>query len=434
MHSRSQLVTGFAAICVATLWLAMPASATAALNVDFGSSADEGGGPGGTQPGFAAFEGTENNGTAPEVRSFANSLGVGGTVDVTVSGYTHFRDYAGLAGVSPFFGQNNLLSDMVLRNSNGTMAVTVEDLEPGIYNIKTYHHSTQFGGGTIDLRLSDSAGLDQVVANNVPVTDTTNPASISTQAFQFITTGGAVDVKLLGGADQEHSSLNGFELQQRFPVEMLPVLAIDFNDRGATGPSNTQAGFDELVLTDSSGAAGSFGAIDVTLTHSDGGTLDDRRRTQPTNGGGFTQQELLRDFVFADGTGAADGLDVLVEGLDSSGIYEVTVWSFDDGSTSSTPRTSDWSVNGVLFEDNYGFSGSVDPTSNEDYSFSTLLVRPNAAGELLISGRAVGGGNPNVFLNALQVARLSVIPEPTTLLIWWLLAGLGMGLRWRRRK
>jgi len=38
------------------------------------------------------------------------------------------------------------------------------------------------------------------------------------------------------------------------------------------------------------------------------------------------------------------------------------------------------------------------------------------------------------FLDDVVVSQLQAVPEPTTLLIWSLLAGLGVGLGWRRRK
>jgi len=436
------------ALLAAVALLAGTAQLEAALNVDFGSSTGSGGGPGGTQAGFVAFEDTEGSGNPPKVRSYASPLGVGGTVGVKVRGFTHFRDYAAVTG-GPFTGQSALLSDNVLRNANGTMRLTLDNLNPGTYQITTYHHSTQFGGGQIDTRLFDAAGLNQVVSNNVPVSGGSSPGSISTQTFQFVAGGSSVGIDFLGGSGGQHNALDGFELDQvagGLPVVKTEVLAVDFNDRGApesSNPSVTQSGFSEFLLggTENNDFGGvttrSFGPIDVTLTHSNGGNIGDRRRGQPTNGGAFTEQELLRDFVFARGIGSDDGLDVLIEGLTPNARYEVSLWSFDDGS--ATERISDWFANGVLAVDNYGFDGNAvpagQPASNDVYSFN-FLADADVNGELLIGGRAAGGGNPRVFLNALRLSEVVAgpIPEPGTLVIWCLLGAAGIGARWRRRR
>ncbi len=188
---------------------------TPALSVDFGSSTNSGGGPGGTQAGFQAFEGTESSGTSPLTMTFTSAAGVAGDVDVTIGNYTHFRDYAGLSG-SGFGSENNLLSDMVLRNANGTFTLELENLEAGDYELLTFHHSTQFGGGDFDVKLTDENGVSDFDFD-VPVTDNPNTNELSTLTIPFSTDGTAL-FEFLGGTASQHFSLNGFQLFQ-LPIE-----------------------------------------------------------------------------------------------------------------------------------------------------------------------------------------------------------------------
>lgn len=400
----------------------------ALLNVDFGSSSAAG--P--RQSGFFEFEDTEAGGNPPVIRTFT-PVGAEGPVDVKISGYTHFRDYSAVGGAHAF--QSDLLSDMVLRNADGTMKLTLDNLHPGTYEIKTYHHqSVQSGNWTLDIRLYDATAPNQIVADDLPVSTGTNPSSISTQTFQFTAGGSSVVIDFLGGADSQHLPLNGFELEliePSRPVYKSNFLRIDFNDRSSTGSAYTQAGFNEFVLTDSNGGTQSYGGIDVTLSRSNSGALDDRRRGDPTDGGAFTQQELLRDSVFAATTTETDdGLDVLIEGLVPGERYEATIWSFDDGSGGD--RRSDWLANGVLVMDDYVFNGSYDPLSDGVYQFS-FLADADASGNLLISGREAGGTSPNVFIDALTLSRVRPIPEPSTFVLAAVgLLGLGFVVRRRR--
>ena len=53
------------------------------LKIDFGSSGNDGGGPGGQQGGFYPFEGTESSGAGDVTRTFPSGLGTADLVDVT---------------------------------------------------------------------------------------------------------------------------------------------------------------------------------------------------------------------------------------------------------------------------------------------------------------------------------------------------------------
>ncbi len=395
-----------------------------AVKVDFGSSGNSGGGPVGTVPGFVAFKATESGSNPPLTRSFYAPFAVGHVADVTLNGYTQLRDSAPIVS-GDYTESSLLLSDAILRDSPGTMAMTLDNLRFGIYELTTYHHATEYAGASFDIRLQDSVGIDRTVASALQVTSGTSPTEITTSTFRFVTTGDSIDVRFAtADADAStHFSLNAFDLQLVTTLyRRETVLSLDFNDRSATEastPGVTHTGFDQFVLTSAGGGSGTYGDLDVTLS-SVGGSLDDRRRTTPTNSGEFTQQELLRDFVFSGGTATDDGLDILVGGLEGDAIYEVTIWAFDTGSTGN--RESLWYANGVLAEE-YSFNGSTLPTSDDDYAFSFLSFA-DADGNLTISGRrATAGDPPVVFIDAMQLTL--VVPEPgTSLLAITLIAAL----------
>ena len=177
------------------------------LAIDFGNSIGAGGGPGGTQSGFEAFEDTETAGTAPRSNSFSSIAGGGGDVDVTISGFQFFRDYSTHAAT---YGQDELLSDMVLRNSDGTMTLEIADLLSGDYVVRTYHTSSQFGGGAFDLAVNDANGDGSFTESGVLTASNGELRLLDLP----VTANGAdpISIDLSGGAGSQHLSLNGFEV------------------------------------------------------------------------------------------------------------------------------------------------------------------------------------------------------------------------------
>lgn len=186
------------------------------LMVDFGNSLGSGGGPGGRQDGFFDIESAEGSGNPAVTRTLDSGLGADGTVDVTIAGYTHFRDYASLTG-GPLIDQNKLLSDIVLRNSDGIMTLTLEGLTDGAYQITTYHHNTtQTAAGTIlQTLLTDGVVTDLVVSTDFLETIGRAPTSVATQTFGFnVVNGSPVLIEFSGGEASRHIQLNGFELRK----------------------------------------------------------------------------------------------------------------------------------------------------------------------------------------------------------------------------
>src|SRR5206468_3470634 len=102
-------------------------------------------------------------------------------------------------------------------------------------------------------------------------------------------------------------------------------LSIDFDARGTT---NLESGFQRLVIPGAGGATPTpittlFGGVEVTVSGSSGASLDDRVRATPVNGGAFTEEKLLQDFVFASDT-SNRGIDVLLNFLKTNQLYTIT--------------------------------------------------------------------------------------------------------------
>lgn len=196
------------------------------------------------------------------------------------------------------------------------------------------------------------------------------------------------------------------------------VLQVDFNDRANNTAGNTQSGFSSFIIAGSDGTTQStttrtFGSISVALTGAGGSVFDDRwRGTSPANSGAFTESQLLRDFVFATSTSGTTGLDAAITGLTPLAVYTLTAWSFDPGST--TLRTSDWTANGIVAAEDYGFDGGSLPTSNNTYKFA-VVVAADATGKITLQGRRDDLDlQPTVFLNALKLETGDTISPPAS--------------------
>src|SRR5262245_22079827 len=170
------------------------------------------------------------------------------------------------------------------------------------------------------------------------------------------------------------------------------LLSIDFNDRSGNSPAATQPDFLSFailsnvnnVTIQTQATTRVFGGITVTISNTFPQGYDDRFRSTPVNGGAFTESLLLRDFVFSTDSTGTGGLDVAIGGLSPNSLHQLSVWSFDSGSSGN--RVSDWYANGALVTNDYTFSGTNLPTSNVQYRFSFEAIS-DGSGTILLSGR-----------------------------------------------
>lgn len=202
-------------------------------------------------------------------------------------------------------------------------------------------------------------------------------------------------------------------------LQAQPVLSLDFADR--TSAVTLESGFSPFVIASNGSATAiqtsptvrTFGGITVTVSGGGGNPgYDDRLRTTPTNSGEFTQELLLRDFIFATNQAGGGGLDVRIDGLTPNQVYAVSLWSYDTGTSGN--RLSDWYAQGYKAVAGYTFSGSttVMPTNNTQYQM-TFRALVGDDGRLLVQGRRVSGALA-VFLNALQLTPTNAEPPTIT--------------------
>jgi len=188
--------------------------------------------------------------------------------------------------------------------------------------------------------------------------------------------------------------------------------ALEFKIDVNSGSSPTESGWTALNT-----AAGSGNGSSVTVSGVEFAVLSaDGHRDR----GG--PNALARDFIFDDG-----GLVGLTFEDLPGGIYDASVWAWDDDFSNLADQTVQLRLPNNSF---ITYTTGMDPSPLVPFTFRFDTSTFPAGGTLpgVFTSATTG---PQGRFNALQ---LTYIPEPTTLLIWSLLAGLGVGLGWRRRR
>lgn len=186
----------------------------ATLKIDFTA----GGSSGTLQAGYQEFS-HDVDGGAMVTKPLTSELGIGGTVDVSISGNTHWRSYGEADGM--FASQSDLLRDGPLCNGPCTMTLGLGNLASGTYEITTYHHTTFFGPNEkildlFDIALTDSVLTDSIVVAGIEESDNAS-SGLSTATFQFTVSGGSpVEIDLLRTVNTEgmHITLAAVNIQR----------------------------------------------------------------------------------------------------------------------------------------------------------------------------------------------------------------------------
>lgn len=211
-HSISKTLSA----CIALIGsLGAASNASASLFVDFTAGPDAN--P--EQSGYVSFITVADSSTVLQTVSYSatEEEADGSGVSVTLASSNAFaRDYGAIVG-GPFAAQSNLLSDFIgVASAAGTISIELGNLNAGIYELTTYHHTTQFNGATFDAFLTDSDVSNSQIATALNTSTSNTPLSITTLTtnFSVASLGGSATVvfNVTAGAS-DIFAINGFDLQ-----------------------------------------------------------------------------------------------------------------------------------------------------------------------------------------------------------------------------
>jgi hypothetical protein len=148
------------------------------------------------------------------------------------------------------------------------------------------------------------------------------------------------------------------------------------------------------------------------------------------------------------GLSGGDGDPELVFALDQQYLIQsMRVWNYNEPGGFLGRGVDEMevlaSLDGLSYTSLGVYSLPIAPGS-DNVDFSQLLDLPDVTARYIkfdilsnhngVAFPAASGSTDNAFVGLSEVQFIGVVPEPATLLIWSLLAGLGIGVGWRRRK
>jgi hypothetical protein len=173
-----------------------------------------------------------------------------------------------------------------------------------------------------------------------------------------------------------------------------------------------------------------MGGGDILFTGTSSGTDFD------FTGGILTNVDVFdADLIQNGGTlapGASPGTMIITGNYDQwAGIYEVEIDSTNPADVDYLDITGYAHLDGTL-KLVFGYTPSIGDKFNVLEADGGILYTPGfgISSDVLTTGGLEFG---TTIVDG-RILQLTLVPEPTTLLVWSLLAGLGVGLGWRRRK
>jgi len=306
----------------------------------------------------------------------------------------------------------SILSAVLEPNTDYTLSFNVgrrTDLNPPTrpnnYDVQLWAGSTMLGQAAGHTTLTDLSETDGFVVN----IGSSHPAH-----------GQALKIVLAGETQPQYDNL---ELSTGGPAP-IPAVGFDMD----VGPSAiTAPGFASMFFandtdpTATSTAANPFGG---------GGSI-----VASTSSAGVNRDRGTIDALLDEFAGSNDPLLITVSGI-PTGLYDVETFHadftgnlipFDPDATSDVSLSTD---GGTTF----GTPMTVNITGGPGAPHSALFqnVAITAGMDLVI--QTVGSGNQGTGrINGFTITQVTVIPEPSTILIWSLLAALGLAAGRRRR-
>ena len=325
-----------------------------AIKVDFGRNTTP---P--LQAGYVGFNpwgsSSSDNGNLVE-QTYSNSFGNSNSLKVSVSGQTHWRDYNTITG-GPFLSLNNLLSDEVLRNSNGTITIKLSDVKAGEYSVSTYHHASQSNGNTTyDLKVTDASGTNRLIAANMTSSGGQTPSTINKQTFDVVSDG-SNDIQIMvgpGGANNNHLVVNGFDLLAKGYISIETGSNVSIQVPATRNPTSWSASGlptglsinNSGVISGSTSTLGNFNAT-ITAINADGNDSKTLGIAVIKGNRSITWDKTIAGLTYGDSalslTGTATGTDV--SGLPAV-LPNLKLWldaSDSSSVTHSSNAVSQWS-------------------------------------------------------------------------------------------
>jgi len=313
------------------------------LSVDVGLTGQH------VQSGFQAFT---SSGSGTKSQAFASPLGTAGSVTVVLGSTNGWRDRRAENGYDVQHPIGDVVEDLTF--TFGTMPVTLQSLNDGVYAVRTYHHDTPHNQGTASITVTDANHTNRPIVQGMAQSHgAAIPQTIATVPFLLEVNGGNSPIVNVINGTGAVAVLDGFEVTDSPPAD----LKVDIGAQ--SGASNdVQAGYQSFAMINSTGSATS-GTITSPQEHwffTEAGNAGSVRVniSNPTNSGNglaFRDRgdvshplgDLAEDFVFNyGGTGRLD----LTLGSLKPGSYTVTTYLHDR--SGAFPGTADVRVSDAL--------------------------------------------------------------------------------------